>query len=371
MAEVLEINDIEELESHRLCWAALLNETLQASFFQSLDWLQAYWRHFGHGQHLRALVVFNGGRPIGILPLAVRQERTRIGRTAVLTYPLHDWGSFYGPIGPNPTATLLAAVRHIRKTERDWDLFDPRWVNAIECDRGRTETAMQAVGLQPRKQHWNTTWIIDFADTWQIYLQGRKAKFRENIRRTERRAAVAGEVTFERYRPLGVSCGDANPRWDLFSQCVDLAARSGRSDTTTGKTLSHESARAFLRDANVAAANRGALDVCLLKLDGRPIAYAYNYQLDGRIEGLRMGYHPAFAAIGPGTLLMSHMIRDSVERQDTSLDLGVDHAQIKRRWATRGLGSYRYTHYAPTSPKAQILRAKHWWDARRRTGANE
>lgn len=364
MADVVEINDIDELEAYRLCWFSLLNETPHASFFQSLDWLQTYWNHFGIQQHLRTLVVFGGGQPIGILPLTVRQERTRAGSIAVLTYPLHDWGTFYGPISPNPAATLLAGVRHVMSTERDWDVFDPRWVNAHECDRGRTENAMLAVGARPRRQDWQTTSIIDFGNCWETHLRSRDAKFLANVRRIERHALDAGDLSFERYRPDGLVRDDADPRWDLFSQCVDLASRGWQGPSKTGTTLSDASIHAFLSDAHVAATRRGAVDVCLLRLDGQPIAYAYNYQHDGTIHGLRIGFHPSFASLDPGTLLLTHLIRDSIARGDKSLDLGVDRAEFKERWATRRVTTSRYTHYASNSPKAQLLRAKHWWNAR-------
>ena len=108
MSHVEEINDIFQLEGYRLLWNALLPQTRNATFFQSFDWLKVYWEHFGVGQRLRVLVVCSEGRPIGILPLVVRREKSRVGPIRVLTYPLHDWGTFYGPIGPNPTATLIA-----------------------------------------------------------------------------------------------------------------------------------------------------------------------------------------------------------------------------------------------------------------------
>jgi CelD/BcsL family acetyltransferase involved in cellulose biosynthesis len=72
MIYVQEINDIRQLAGIRLLWNALLPQTPGASFFHSLDWLEIYWRHFGAGQRLRVLVVSVDGRPLGILPLAVR-----------------------------------------------------------------------------------------------------------------------------------------------------------------------------------------------------------------------------------------------------------------------------------------------------------
>lgn len=139
MIDVEEINDPEQLTDRRLLWNALFPQTPGATFFQSLDWLEVYCRHFAAAQRLRVLVVSADGRPVGILPLVVQTERTRLGRVRTLTYPLHDWGTFYGPIGPNPTATLLAGLRHVRRTPRNWDMLDLRWVDVDGCDRGRTE----------------------------------------------------------------------------------------------------------------------------------------------------------------------------------------------------------------------------------------
>ena len=136
MSEVIEVNRIEDLEAYRLLWNALLPRTPGASFFQSLDWLTAYWHHFGQNQKLRVLIVHSGGRPIGIVPLTVIREFKKVGPVRVLTYPLHDWGSFYGPIGPEPAATLAAAMGHIRRTARDWDLIDLRWDRAPLRPRG-------------------------------------------------------------------------------------------------------------------------------------------------------------------------------------------------------------------------------------------
>ena len=55
MFRVEEINSIDQLAGLRLNWQWLLGQTRGATFFQSLDWLEVYWKHFGKGQRLRAL----------------------------------------------------------------------------------------------------------------------------------------------------------------------------------------------------------------------------------------------------------------------------------------------------------------------------
>ena len=64
-----EITDISRLDGYRTAWRELLRQTPGASFFQSLEWLEVYWKHFGKGKHLRVMIVEEDRQPIGILPL--------------------------------------------------------------------------------------------------------------------------------------------------------------------------------------------------------------------------------------------------------------------------------------------------------------
>ena len=57
MSHVWEINDLAELDAYRLAWESLLPQTSDAPFFQSLDWLEAYGKHFGGNQRLRQIHV--------------------------------------------------------------------------------------------------------------------------------------------------------------------------------------------------------------------------------------------------------------------------------------------------------------------------
>lgn len=364
MSQVVEINDIEQLEGYRLLWNALLYKTRCASFFQSLDWLQTYWRHFGAAQRLRVLIVYSGGQPIGILPLTVRTESTRVGTVRVLTYPLEGWGSFYGPIGSDVTATLLAGLGHLRRSQRDWDLLDLRWVDRHGRDFGRTQRALEAVGFQPHRQPWTQVSLVDLAGSWEEYWQSRPRKWRRNVRWNERRLTEQGELRLVRHRPAGSACGDDDPRWDLYDQCEELARRSWQGSSQTGTTLSHAEVRPFLRDAHLAATRAGAADTSLLYLDDQPIAFSYHYHFDGRVSGLRMGHDPAERFNGAGTVHLYHLLRDTFERGDRLFDLGPGYLECKRYWQTSLVTSYRYSHFAPAAFRAQALRVKRWFDRR-------
>ncbi len=389
MISVVEINEITQLDEFRQPWQTLLAKTANASFFQSLDWLQAYWRNYGAGQKLRALIIKQDGQTIAIVPLVVRREATRLGTLRFLTYPLHDWGTFYGPIGPNPSAALTVAFRHIQQTPRDWDVVEPRYVDSAGADGGRTASAMRAVEMNPRRKAWMPASVVDLSAGWDAYWASRKTHFRTNVRSCEKKLKAKHSVEYVRYRPAGAAClplekGDrhvanntiaqelggvatsqspfSNPRWDLYNDCEEVSRRSWQHTSATGTTLSTDSIRPFLHDCHAAAVECGASDVNLLYIDDQPAAYAYNYHFQGHVSGLRMGFDPELGRQGAGTLLQYYMLQDSCRHGDTFFDQGAGSLDCKRNWRSRVATSYAFSHFALDSTRAQLLRCKRAFD---------
>jgi CelD/BcsL family acetyltransferase involved in cellulose biosynthesis len=360
MLTVTELNTLAQLADLRLLWISLLAQTPGATFFQSLDWLSVYWRHFGRHQRLRVLLVEAAGQPIGILPLTVLRDRTKLGRLRYVVYPLHGWGNFFGPVGPNPTATLVTGLRYLSRAMRDWDVLELRGVDHQGVDRGRTALAMRIVGMPPQRQVTRESAQIDLAGGWEQYWASRTSHWRNNVRRSYRKVCEAGQLTYIRHRPAGAAHGDADPRWDLYEACVEIARHSWQAASRSGNTLSHGSVADFLRDAHLAAAASGALDLNLLLVGGQPAAFAYNYHYRGHVSGLRIGYNPAITCAGAGTVLHQKMIEDSCRRGDRCLDLGPDSPRAKHPWQTHARSTTTYTFYHPASPAAQALRAVRW-----------
>lgn len=358
MFHVREINDFDELRQLRPVWDRLWQETVGATFFHSFQWLETNWEYFGNGRQLRVLVVESSGTPIGILPLMVASERRRIGPVRVLTYPLEGWGSFYGPIGPQPTETLYRGLKHIQETPRDWDLLDLRWVDATGDDHGQTPHAMQLAGFDYDARIWHQSAQIELDLGWDAYWKSRKSRWRNNVRRCERKLAERGELVHLRYRPRGEKFNETDPRWDLYEACVEIARRSWQGSSTAGTTLSHENVRAYLRAAHATAVKSGTVDLNLLLLADTPVAFAYNYHYRGWVYGLRSGYDREAVQEGAGTVLMKLMIEDSCRRGDVLHDLGPEYLECKRYWLTRLRPAYHYTHFRPTGLRAQVLRAK-------------
>ncbi|HVT29123.1 MAG TPA: GNAT family N-acetyltransferase [Lacipirellulaceae bacterium] len=359
MVEIVEINDVEELSQYRMLWNSLFRSTPNATFFLTYDWLETYWRLFGHDQKLRVLIAYAAGEPIGILPLCVRTEPYRVGKVRVLTYPLDNWSTWFGPIGPNPSATMLAAMQHVRRTPREWDMMELRWVADDASQGGKTARAMRVAGLFSEKAEYQSTSLVDLPATWDEYLAGKSHSMRRQFRRTLRDFFESGQAEYIRHRPLPAAEGDGDPRWDVYEMCELVAQASWQSHVTKGNTLTHERVRDYFHATHAVAARLGMVDVNVLTIEGKPAAFLYGYHCQGNVTALRTGFDAANNS-GIGSTLMLHMIRDSCRRGDRTIDFGPGEREHKRRLRTRTESTYRITYAPIDSWRSQAVRLTRW-----------
>jgi CelD/BcsL family acetyltransferase involved in cellulose biosynthesis len=241
-------------------------------------------------------------------------------------------------------------LEYLGRAERNYDLIDLRPMPAVAVE--------DLPGAKPLPSSpWARAAMIDLAGSWDTYWESRKQDHnrRRNVERCERRLSEAGCITFERYRPAGLCGNESEPRWDLFDECVSLARRSWQSGLTEGNTLSHPDVLPLLRDAHQAAAQAGALDMSLLRLNDQPLAFSYGYHYRGNFDLLRIGFDPDWAKLAPGNALWTRLIRDSFQRKDRVIDLGPTCLDFKKFWLTRVEPSFRLLRYT-WSPRSQVLR---------------
>lgn len=364
MIRVLEINSIDRLAPFRREWSDLLRQTPGASFFQSLEWLEVYWRHFGRERKLRTFVVSDENRTIGILPMVVECEKTKLGRFCELGFPLHNWGAFYGPIGPDAELTLAAALEHVRGTPRDWDILELGWQGAVGTNPEQTRHAMASAGFPPYATLWDRTAIVDIDGTWDSYWSARQGAWLRRFRRTERLLSKQGKISFVHCRPASLADGDGSPHWDLYDACEEIARRSWQNSSTSGTTLTHESVRPFFREMHEAASAAGAADINLLLIDDQPVAFMYGYHYRGYVCGLRRGFDANRAKQGVGTVLLADSLRESFARGDRVYDMGIGSLESKRHFQTRVIPVLRYSHFPSLTPRMLLLRLRRWRQSR-------
>lgn len=357
------IRDVAELGCLREAWRRLHNKTRNATFFQTSDWIECVWTHCDSEVDTQVYVARRGEEVIGIVPLSICRETTRLGKIATLGFPLQDWGPSFDQIGALPAETWEAVLRQLHSERHQWKVLDLRWIERDSVPAIRD--ACDEHGIRYDCTPWQTCYAIVFDKDWDSYQAELKSKFRSDVRRNEKRLNKLGDVSYERYRPLGSQLGDDEPRWDLYEEIFRVAQLSWQSSADNGNTMSSASVADFLRQCHRRATSLGMVDLCVLRLDGEAIAFAYNYVCRGRIDALRFGFDPEYRDVRPGIALINWMIRDSFARGDAALHLGARGYGYKHRWANHAYTTSRVTEYARFDLRAQLLRWKRQWTERR------
>jgi hypothetical protein len=272
----------------------------------------------------------------------------------VLTYPLDDWGTFYGPIGPDPKAGIRSAMRHIAATPRDWDFIDFRWVDEAADEFLTLGESFREAAYELRVRPRMEVRICRFADGWEAYEKSRSRNWRRKMRLDIEALEKAGPVRLIRHRP---ALGESDyPRDDeIYDICQRLAEHTWQAEAESQSTLCSPRVRDVLRRAHHAAAALGMLDANILYVGETPAAFNYNYVADGRTYGLRCGYDATLGLESCGRVLLYKMLEDSFRRGDVEYNFGPGRQPYKERFATESRYAYSFRHYARFSLRSQLL----------------
>lgn len=348
MIAVAEMRSCEELAKIRMTWKQLWEKSRDATFAQSWEWMRSHCRLFGRDLQLRTLVVTLNAKPIGIVPLVLRPVMTQLGTANVLTWPLEDWGLSYGAVGPNPAATLTAAMRHVRNS-RDWNAIELAGIDESGVDRGRTRNALRNCGINPVESDPLEHPTVNFEGSWDWYLEEQGPESRMHLTRAERDVSQHGPVSFHRWRPLGGRSGETERRWDLFQTCDELRRANAQSADQTNTEL------AFLKDLHPVAVDVGAVDIGTLTVSGRIVACCYSHVRNGIIE---VQFAESLNTIGAPAkeLLIGNLIRDSFMRGDRRITFRRQHAKAAASWTNGSISTVTLSHVPKLSPRGQLLK---------------
>ena len=275
-------------------------------------------------------VVSVSGRPIGLAPWIEKSVGSRLGRLQVLTDG-SDQGLSRGPLGTNPLLTIEAVTQHVDRDSR-WDRIERRHVEI-----GRGENARRSRRFDPAESLGTleeSRVLVECRGNWVRYLHSLPANLRENYKDSERRLEASGRLECLRYRPEGTALHDDDPRWDLFGEIaraeLELGGEFERLD--------------LLHDLHKTAASIAGIDLNLLRIEGKLVAWSYNYRCDGRIEVQRLRAAGELATAAE-TVLVGRMLCDGFRRGDDTYLFDRQSSRTAAGWQTGRANSYLRVQY--------------------------
>jgi CelD/BcsL family acetyltransferase involved in cellulose biosynthesis len=282
-------------------WDELVRAMPRPSPFLLHGWVREWWRNNHDAIEPVIHVAFRDGELVGALPLCVtRRAGLRVlsfqgGRQSALADLLVDGdGSVAGPL-----AERIGASKH------DFaNLYglpaESRLVDALGPGRLRLLQRSEAP-------------VLDLRDGWDAVYRGKVSQKSRSLHgRRRRQLERLGRLEFTVAR----TPDELEP---ALEECFTLheVRWSGRPD---GSQFATQAGRRFHRAALRNLAPLDVLRIVTMRLDGRPIAFHYDFLLEGRLYVHRLAFDPEYARQSPGLLTTLETIGNAAEEGATFVE---------------------------------------------------
>lgn len=335
------VTDFATLRGVSTEWGRLWERNPHREIFSKFSWIDSWWRAYGGNERLLSPAVYEGVTCVGILPLYADGRVLRF---------IGDPAADYSDLICEPEralSVLLTAVAALDE-HRSWDAccFENvpetsvilRAYKAAGADlRGRSE-------LRESASCPTVSLGDDRTDTLQRILG--KATVTRRIRQLQK----LGTLTF-RHLDNRDEAREHLP--SLFEQHVRCRALAGIRSQLADKP-GRDFFAALVENLDPASDLRFAV----LALDGRPIAYNFGFELDGKYSYYTPTYDVDSFDLSPGDVMLRHLFLYVQANGLREFDFGVGDESYKSRYATHTNRNFELTLYSQTA-RGRVAHAAH------------
>lgn len=349
MLEILEIQNQTELEKLRPEWDSLLERSRNSAIFQTPQWLLPYYGYYGTRQ-MRTLAVRNQGVLVGLAPLEIaHMYGLPLKRLQFIGNGATDYLDFILDSSHEPEV-LEILISYLEKKSNCWDIMDlqqiPEGSPTIAYWKNRITKGPLKTSISPEEP----CPILPLPDSWDTFLQSLGKKTRWNIRYYERVARRDHDLQIAPLADYEIKEGmDA-----LFRLHANRWRKRGLPGVLAGTRR-----KKFHRDVAKNFAARGWLRLYALKLDGMIQAVLYCFFYRGKAYYYLGGFEPSLSKLSLGTILTSHVIKDSVENGIHHFDFLRGDEPYKSRWTQVKKMNHRILMMKPSMKSRTALEVIH------------
>ncbi|MEW6109467.1 MAG: GNAT family N-acetyltransferase [Nitrospirota bacterium] len=291
----------------------------------SFEWTHALLEtHLGDDTFL-FIVLKDCGGIAGIVPLVISKTK-KYGLSLLNLFPISEYYNTHSDLLlKEPMLEMLKVfIEAIFSLEREWDVL--RIGRFIETNPllESFEQYLGETGIKYEINKGEPSFFLRLGDSYSDYLQGRSDKFRNYLRRMEKKLGSKGKVEF-------VSHVNYNSFNEAYDQVLLIEQESWKHNHGTAIT-SIEKQNNFYRKLCERASEQGRLDLSILLLDGEPVAYNMGIVKDKRYYYLKTSYKEKFREVSPSTVLRARLIENLISHGTEEFDFPGEPYEWERQW---------------------------------------
>ena len=283
-------------------WPELLKRDSDRHVFATPEWNRVWWEEFAGDKDLIVLLVSRGEETVGIVPL---YRKVVEGRKVLRFVGGIDLTDYLGPICASEDRAVVtgALVDWLRTTDVGWDELD---AHNMPVPFGFAEYLVERADMCDFRfalDQEETSAVLPLPSDWEAYLSSLDSKERHELRRKRRRLG--------RDHPDAVF-RTATPE-TLEEDLKTFVGMHRGAEGHKGHFMKPEVATFFERVAR-AFMPLGWLRLDFLEIGGRAVASTFGFELEGAFYLYNSAYEPDAARLSPGLVLVSELVKESIER---------------------------------------------------------
>lgn len=313
------------MSQHSEMWERLFS-SVSCEPSTSFEWTEALTRsHVERTDRFLLLRVCSGTEVTGLLPLVARRV-SLLGYPVVMLSPLGELYNTHSDLLSREMSedTVSAIVSALLALDEPWDVFrmsklldgHPFLHHVGSCLANRRTTRQIRTG--------HGSYFLALPSTYEEYLAKRGSKFRNHLKRSEKKIASHGTAeVLDGSKPSDVA--------NSYERLLQIERASWKHAHGTSISAVKRQSR-FYHDLCEGAARRGRLHLQFLTIGGNPVAYNLGYLANGRYSYLKTSYDEQYKPLGVATYLRARLIESLIGSGVTEVDFPAEPYEWERQW---------------------------------------
>ena len=320
--EIKLIKEQENFKSIEKHWNQLLEKSPVRSAFLTWTWLYSWWQTYGTDKKLWIVSVWENGNLTGLAPLMLETRKKGFSPLNVLVNigtPQTDAGGFL--FNQDTPHVVNKMIEFILSEKSEWDLLEINTLLSAGQERFALTQMMNSKEVFIRIEE-NEHYFVPLTEDWDSFSKRLSKKFTHNLRRASKLANELGTVTLQHFTGESVVP-------ELLQQLIDIN-RNSHFPRLYNSLMEQKLLYELIKNGGN---QTNWLDIYILKINDKPIAYEYGFVYEKRFESWRSGFDTNIPQqISVGKLLSMKVFETCIREEYHEVDFLRGDEAYKLEW---------------------------------------
>ncbi len=318
------IRGADKIDKYYPRWEELFNSgRFEASL--SFEWTQALIRTYLGKNPFFLIVLREGAEIVGMVPLVMKELKKYGISLSAISPVAEQYNTSSDLLFKNSSPELMKVfVNALFSLPGTWDVF---WIMRFaegNPSLGLMEDYLKRASIKYATRKEQPSFYLNLDNTYDDFLKKRSAKFRNNLKRNEKKLRSMGDVRF-------CKTENGQPLEEAIKHLMYIEENSWKHNQGTAIT-SVEKQRELYKELCEGTFSTGWLHLCFLLLNNEPISYTLGLVIGEKYYSLKNSYHEKHKQVSPTTLLRARVVEDLIKRGIKTYDFTGSPHPFESEW---------------------------------------